>query len=56
MGAVYRARDTKPSRDVAIKVLPPDVVDSTEALMALLAVALALAGAHANPSSLIPDP
>ncbi len=32
MGDVYRARDTRLDRDVAIKVLPPDVADVPEAL------------------------
>jgi Tol biopolymer transport system component len=32
MGAVYRARDTKLDRDVAIKVLLPDVADNPERL------------------------
>jgi serine/threonine protein kinase/Tol biopolymer transport system component len=35
MGEVYRARDTKLGRDIAIKVLPADLADNPEALSRL---------------------
>ena len=49
MGEVYRARDTKLDRDVAIKVLPPRLADSTSALLRFEREAKAVAAlAHPN--------
>src|SRR5262245_36974646 len=49
MGEVYRARDTKLDRDVAIKVLPPHLADSASALARFEREAKAVAAlAHPN--------
>ncbi|HEX7581364.1 MAG TPA: protein kinase, partial [Thermoanaerobaculia bacterium] len=43
MGEVYRARDTKLNRDVAVKVLPADLANDSEALSRLEREARAVA-------------
>ncbi len=49
MGQVYRARDTKLRRDVAIKVLPPALAEDTDALGRFEREALAVAAlSHPN--------
>ena len=49
MGEVYRARDTKLDRDVAIKVLPSRLADSSSALLRFEREAKAVAAlAHPN--------
>src|SRR5262252_7846972 len=49
MGEVYRARDARLDRDVAIKVLPERLADSAEALARFEREAKALASlSHAN--------
>ena len=49
MGQVFRARDMKLDRDVAIKVLPPHLADSTSALLRFEREAKAVAAlAHPN--------
>ena len=49
MGEVYRARDTKLERDVAVKVLPPHLADSASALARFEREAKAVAAlAHPN--------
>ena len=49
MGEVYRARDAKLRRDVAVKVLPPDLAQSPDALARFEREALAVAAlSHPN--------
>ncbi len=49
MGEVYRARDTKLERDVAIKVLPPHLADDSERLARMQREAQLLAALnHSN--------
>src|SRR5689334_12254886 len=49
MGEVFRARDSKLDRDVAIKVLPPQLADSATALARFEREAKAVAAlAHPN--------
>jgi eukaryotic-like serine/threonine-protein kinase len=49
MGEVYRARDTRLDRDVAVKVLPPQLSESPEALARFEREAKAVAAlSHAN--------
>ncbi len=49
MGEVYRARDTKLKRDVAIKVLPPSLATDADALSRFEREALAVAAlSHSN--------
>jgi len=49
MGEVYRARDTKLDRDVAIKVLPEEFANDEERLARFEREAKLLASLHANP-------
>jgi eukaryotic-like serine/threonine-protein kinase len=44
MGEVYRARDTKLNRDVALKLLPPDLVNDAGRLRRFELEARAIAG------------
>jgi serine/threonine protein kinase len=46
MGAVYRARDTKLGREVALKVLPESFADDPDRLMRFEREAKTLAGAR----------
>ena len=46
MGQVYRALDTKLDREVALKLLPPDLADDTERLARLKREARTLASIH----------
>jgi hypothetical protein len=49
MGAVYRARDTRLGREVAVKVLPPHLLDSSDALVRFEREARAVAAlSHPN--------
>ncbi len=49
MGAVYRGRDTRLERDVAVKVLPPHLIDSSDALVRFEREARAVAAlSHPN--------
>ncbi len=50
MGIVYRARDIKLNRDVAIKVLPPDLVADPERKRRFVQEAQAAAALH-HPTS-----
>lgn len=53
MGVVYRARDSRLERDVAVKVLPPDIVRDTRAQARFHREALALAKpSHPNIATL----
>ena len=57
MGEVYRARDTRLNRDVAIKVLPDDVATSPDRLARFEREAKAVAGlSHPNIVALYPAP
>src|SRR5262245_46408114 len=44
MGEVYRARDTRLGRDIAVKVLPSDLASSSERLARLEREAMTVAG------------
>jgi serine/threonine protein kinase len=55
MGEVYRARDTRLERDVAVKVLPPRLADDATSLARFEPEGKAIAALSVNPVDITPD-